>query len=338
MTKLKEPVEFEEISRCKRRTRRVLSIQSHVVHGYVGNKAATFPLQYRGWDVDALNTVQFSNHPGYGTFSGFRSKAGDIDDILEKGLLEGLQMKYDAVLTGYLPCVESLKITGQRLGALCRQDPHIKWILDPVLGDNGKLYVAEEIVPVYKDILRNNDIFVATPNQFEMETLTDVKIHSLDSLWSSFERFHQKYPRVEKVVVTSLEFPMSREPSGSYIYSACYETGGNSKSIDYFKVPKIDAHFSGSGDLFNALLLDLLVPSDSADHINLPVALRTVLLLVDKILRRTLELSLSQDLPTKSSVVINDLKLIQSTDLLDPSNEIEGSITAIKVPSEATAQ
>ena len=59
-------------------TRKVLSIQSHVVHGYVGNKAATFPLQYQGWDVDALNTVQFSNHPGYGHFTGFRYDAGHL--------------------------------------------------------------------------------------------------------------------------------------------------------------------------------------------------------------------------------------------------------------------
>ena len=50
--------------------KKVLSIQSHVVHGYVGNKAATFPLQCKGWDVDALNTVQFSNHPAYGHISG----------------------------------------------------------------------------------------------------------------------------------------------------------------------------------------------------------------------------------------------------------------------------
>ncbi|CCE90081.1 putative pyridoxal kinase BUD17 TDEL_0A07490 [Torulaspora delbrueckii] len=335
MTKLKEPVEFEEISRPKTRTRRVLSIQSHVVHGYVGNKAATFPLQYRSWDVDALNTVQFSNHPGYGSFSGFRSKAGDIDDILEKGLLNGLHMKYDAVMIGYLPCVESLKITGQRIGALCRQDPQIKWILDPVLGDNGKLYVAEEIVPIYKKILQNSGVFLVTPNQFEMEILTDVKIDSLDALWTSFEQFHQKYPKVDKIVVTSLEFPVSQEHAERYIYSACYDTTATSGRINYFKVPKIDAHFSGSGDLFNALLLDLVLPVDYTESIDLPNTLWTVLLLVDKILRRTLQLSYSQDPSTKSSVVINDLKLIQCQELLDPSCQIEEPFNAIKMPQES---
>lgn len=49
---------------------RVLSIQSHVVHGYVGNKSATFPLQVLGFEVDAINSVHFSNHTGYGKFKG----------------------------------------------------------------------------------------------------------------------------------------------------------------------------------------------------------------------------------------------------------------------------
>lgn len=332
MTKLKEPVQFEEIPRPGERTRRVLSVQSHVVHGYVGNKAATFPLQYRGWDVDALNTVQFSNHPGYGSFTGFRSKPGDIDDILQKGLLDGLEMKYDAVMTGYLPCVESLKIAGQRVGAMRRLSPHIKWILDPVMGDNGKLYVAEEIVPVYKDILQNNDIFLVTPNQFEMETLTGVKIGSLPALWASFERFHQRYPRVEKIVVTSLEFPAAQDLSERCIYSACFDTNPDSGKIDYFKVPRIDAHFSGSGDLFNALLLDLMLPVNDATPTDLPTALWTVLLLVDKILRRTLTLSLIQEATTHCSVVINDLKLIQCTKLLDSSYKPEEPFNAVKMP------
>lgn len=48
----------------------ILSIQSHVAYGYVGNRAATFPLQRLGFDVWAVNTVQFSNHTGYGAWKG----------------------------------------------------------------------------------------------------------------------------------------------------------------------------------------------------------------------------------------------------------------------------
>lgn len=309
-----------DVSTKRLRTRKVLSIQSHVVHGYVGNKAATFPLQYRDWDVDALNTVQFSNHPGCGKFTGFRSKATDIYQILEKGLQDSLQIRYDAVLTGYLPCIESLKVVGETVGEMCKKDSKLKWVLDPVLGDNGKLYVAEENVPVYRNILETNNIYLVTPNQFEMETLTKVKIESLSSLKKSFEKFHDLYPKVQNIVVTSVELP---HEYSAYVICAGYETTATSGKIQYFRVPKLNAHFSGSGDLFSALLLDLLVPSDAEDEANLSDALNTVLSLVDDVLQRTLELSLQNDEFLNSSRKINDLKLIQSADLLKRSNPNE---------------
>lgn len=309
-----------DVSRKKLRTRKVLSIQSHVVHGYVGNKAATFPLQYREWDVDALNTVQFSNHPGCGKFTGFRSKATDIYQILDRGLLDGLQMRYDAVLTGYLPCIDSLKVVGETVGEMCRKDPKLKWVLDPVLGDNGKLYVAEENVPVYREILETNSIYVVTPNQFEMETLTKVKIDSLSALKKSFEKFHDLYPKVQNIVVTSVELP---HRYSAYVICAGYDTTATASKIHYFRVPKLNAHFSGSGDLFSALLLDLLVPSEAEDEPALSDALNMVLSLVDGILQRTLELSLQNDEFLNSSRIINDLKLIQSADLLKRSDQKE---------------
>lgn len=323
MTKSKEPRDFEPFSKCENRTRKVLSIQSHVVHGYVGNKAATFPLQYRGWDVDALNTVQFSNHPGYGRFTGFRSQPNEICDIIQQGLLDGLHIEYDAVLTGYLPGVESLQATARTVGTLCSKEPRIKWILDPVLGDNGKLYVAEENVPAYRQILRDNDVYLVTPNQFEMETLSGVVIDSLQSLRLSFERFHEAFPRVEKIVVTSLEFPSSLENGEQYIYCACFDTLPTSREMNYFKVSKLDAQFSGSGDLFNALLLDLIVPARLQDASGLPTVLFKVLLLVDEILRRTLELSVTEDAPGQPSRIIKDLKLIQCAELLHPGRKLD---------------
>ncbi|CEP61121.1 putative pyridoxal kinase BUD17 LALA0_S02e07184g [Lachancea lanzarotensis] len=291
-------------------TRKVLSIQSHVVHGYVGNKAANFPLQYRGWDVDALNTVQFSNHPGYGHFNGFRSQAKDLRDIIEKGLIKGLELKYDAILTGYLPDPEALREIGDVVANLCESDANIKWVLDPVLGDNGKLYVSPEAVPAYKDILTKGNVFLATPNQFEMEILTDVPITDLRALKSAITRFHELYPKVLHVVVTSVTFSSL---SDNTILCACSEPSDPS-SARYFNVRKIDVHFSGTGDLCCALLLDVLLRQASS----LAGAVNEVLSLVDKILIRTLELHIQQD-PTKEKhpTKINDLRLIESRDLLD---------------------
>ncbi|SCV04025.1 LAME_0H15148g1_1 [Lachancea meyersii CBS 8951] len=302
-------------------TKKVLSIQSHVVHGYVGNKAATFPLQYRGWDVDALNTVQYSNHPGYGHFDGFRSRAQDLREIIEKGLLEGLQQKYDALLTGYLPDPEALREIGDVLATLCESDSEIKWILDPVLGDNGRLYVSPDAVPAYKEILLRGTVYLATPNQFEMETLTGVQITDLATLKLSITRFHELYPKVPNVLVTSV---MSSTLDQDTMICACSELS-KPDSARYFSVPKIDVHFSGSGDLCSALLLDIFLrqPSEALD---LARAANEVLSLVDNILKRTLQLhldtqqkALGQDRPRK----INDLRLIESRDLLDGSGELK---------------
>jgi len=82
--------------------KKILSIQSHVAYGYVGNRAAVFPLQRLGHEVIAINTVQFSNHTGYGTWSGDVFSYQHIKEVLQgvddRGGLENL----DAVLSGYL--------------------------------------------------------------------------------------------------------------------------------------------------------------------------------------------------------------------------------------------
>ncbi|AQZ18223.1 BUD17 (YNR027W) [Zygosaccharomyces parabailii] len=283
-------------------SRNVLSIQSHVVHGYVGNKAATFPLQYRGWNVDALNTVQFSNHPGYGYFTGFRYNAEHLQNILSEGLIKCLGIHYDAILMGYLPGLDSLLLLGESIGRLCSTDPHLRWVLDPVLGDNGRLYVPEENVAVYQDILRNNKVHVVTPNQFEMETLTGIGIVDLKSLKRSFKVFHQLYPKVQGIVVTSLEL-------GDEYICAC----DDGFKMQYSVVPRLNAHFSGSGDLFNALLLDALVPA-RGEPPALSCALKQTIALVDNILRRTLQLSVFKD--DQLPITIKDLKLIQCRDIL----------------------
>lgn len=81
---------------------RLLATQSHVVHGYVGNKAATFPLQCLGWDVDCCNSVQFSNHTGYGLDKVFGTitRETDLKELLS-GLFDNFSQDYQALLSGY---------------------------------------------------------------------------------------------------------------------------------------------------------------------------------------------------------------------------------------------
>lgn len=82
---------------------RILSIQSHTVHGHVGNKSAVFPLQLLGFNVDPINSVQFSNHTGYA--NGFKGDilSGEQLDALMEGLeANGMLSSYTALLTGKL--------------------------------------------------------------------------------------------------------------------------------------------------------------------------------------------------------------------------------------------
>ena len=124
-----------------------------------------------------------------------RCSTDELVDIVEKGLVGALGIKYDAVLSGYLPNVQALQKVAGIVGQLCEEDENVKWVLDPVLGDNGRLYVDEECVAVYQDILQNFKIFLATPNQFEMELLVGMPIRTLDNAKRAFELFHRKYPR-----------------------------------------------------------------------------------------------------------------------------------------------
>ncbi|KAL3346246.1 hypothetical protein AABB24_024935 [Solanum stoloniferum] len=151
-------------------TGRVLSIQSHTVQGYVGNKSAVFPLQLLGYDVDPINSVQFSNHTGYPTFKGQVLNGEQLWELIEGLEANGL-LYYTHLLTGYIGSVSFLNTVLKVVDKLRSVNPKLKFVCDPVMGDEGKLYVPPELVMVYREKV----VPVAsmlTPNQFEAEQLT----------------------------------------------------------------------------------------------------------------------------------------------------------------------
>lgn len=109
---------------------RILSIQSHVSSGYVGNRAATFPLQLLGYDVDVVNTVQFSNHTGYGHTDGHKTSAGELESVFN-GLESNGLGRWRRVLSGYIPSAEGLEVVAKQVRKL---------------NDNLRLYEASEEV------------------------------------------------------------------------------------------------------------------------------------------------------------------------------------------------
>lgn len=225
---------------------RVLSIQSHTVHGYVGNKAAVFPLQILGFDVDPINSVQFSNHTGYATVKG-----QVLDGEQLWALIEGLEandlLHYTHLLTGYIGSVSFLETILRVVDKLRSVNPNLIYVCDPVMGDDGKFYVKPELVPVYREKV----VPVATmltPNHFEAEQLTGRRIETEADALEACIALHAAGP--SKVVITSLPINNMLTVVGSHVQS-------KGKAPKQFKiiVPKLHSYFTGTGDLMTALLL-----------------------------------------------------------------------------------
>src|SRR6185436_19434921 len=114
---------------------RFLSLQSHVAYGYVGNRAATFPLQRLGHEVWAVNTVEFSNHTGYGAWKGRTASAGQVADIVHGIEALGLLAKCDALRTGYVGDAALSHVVLHTARKVRAAHPTAVWCCDPVLGD-----------------------------------------------------------------------------------------------------------------------------------------------------------------------------------------------------------
>ena len=110
------------------------------------------------------------NHLGYGQARGTRATAGEITDLYT-GLEESGLSSFQMMLSGYLPGAASVEAVGtiaRDLKYKATMEPgSFFWVLDPVMGDNGKLYVAEDVPPAYKSLIRDADLIL--PNQFEAE-------------------------------------------------------------------------------------------------------------------------------------------------------------------------
>ena len=151
---------------------RFLSLQSHVAYGYVGNRAATFPLQRLGHEVWAVNTVEFSNHTGYGAWRGRTAPADQVADIVHGIEALGLLARCDALLTGYVGDAALGGVVLDTAQKVRAANPKALWCCDPVLGDvDTGIYVKPGIDAFFRDqAIPAADL--VTPNHFELEHLT----------------------------------------------------------------------------------------------------------------------------------------------------------------------
>ncbi|CAO3564801.1 unnamed protein product [Mortierella alpina] len=259
---------------------RVLSIQSHIVSGYCGNKAATFPLQLLGFDVDVMNTVSFSNHTGYPSWTGEKATGEQLTKLFEGLEANGL-VEYTHILTGYIGSAQNLTAVTEIISQLKAQSNPF-FVLDPVMGDNGQLYVQPDVIPIYRELMKFASAI--TPNQFEAEVLADKKITDVTSCLEVIEILHDA--GVEHVVLTSVALSprdiaehtarssatngyhngsQESEQTGddSMLYCICSSKMDQGLKVHAIGFPTYDGYFTGTGDLFSALLVARL---DEAIH------------------------------------------------------------------------
>lgn len=226
----------------------ILSVQSHVAYGYVGNRAAVFPLQRLGFDVWAVNTVQFSNHTGYGSWTGEIFSPEHISSVLS-GIFERAPVETcDAVLSGYLGAAklgETILSTVDRVRA-ARADA--LYACDPVMGDIGRGIFVQPEIP---EFMKSRAVPVAdiiTPNQFELELLTGESPGDLAHAIEAANKARALGPKV--VVVTSLR--TSETPEDSIEMLAVSDEGA--WRVRTPMLP-LDIAPNGAGDAVTALFL-----------------------------------------------------------------------------------
>jgi len=222
----------------------VISIQSQVAYGHVGNSAAVFPMQMHGIDVIAVPTTLLSNRPGYPTIRGRVLEAQLVADLLlgveERGAVDACKM----ILSGYLGSAEIAAVVADFVARAKARNPALRYACDPVLGDRDRgLFVKADIPPLVRDRLCGLADII-TPNHFEFEWLCGAKTTTSDQMLDAARTLMARGPSI--VIVTSAE--LSDTPDGEI------ETLAIERSDAWrVRTPKLPISPNGTGDLFAAL-------------------------------------------------------------------------------------
>ncbi|MBF0326971.1 MAG: pyridoxal kinase PdxY [Alphaproteobacteria bacterium] len=222
----------------------ILSFQSAVAAGHVGHSASCFPLQRLGHEVIAVDTVQFSNHPGHGSFTGQAHSPAHVAELVDGLRAGGFLADCRAVLSGYLGEPGTADVV---LKAARDRRPGALYLCDPVMGDDGKVYVQPELVASFEGgLVAAADI--VTPNRFELEILTGLPAATPAQAVVAARLLLAKGPRL--VVVTGLKLG---DGVGCLAVEADAAWAVVTPWLD-FQPP-----IHGTGDLLSALLLAALL-------------------------------------------------------------------------------
>jgi pyridoxine kinase len=222
----------------------LLSIQSHVVYGHVGNSAVVFPLQRLGAEVLPLHTVQFSNHAGYSGWRGRAFDAATIDECVAGLAAVGALARCDGALSGYLGRAEVGEATLRAVAALRAANPLAAYCCDPVIGDVGRgVYVEAGVAEFFRDRALPAAT-IATPNAFELSFLTGLAVNDVASARRAIAALQRTGPRV--VLATSLTLVDTPADALDMIVAEAGE-------VWRLRTPRLPIAVNGAGDLIAAL-------------------------------------------------------------------------------------
>jgi pyridoxine kinase len=229
----------------------VLSVQSRVAYGHVGNAASVLPLQRLGIEAWTLDTVAFSNHTGHGKWRGSVVPPAEIAALFEGIAALGVLPRIDAVLSGYLGDAATGPVLLDIVARLKQANPRALFCCDPVIGDSDTgSYVAPGVAEFFREhALALADI--ATPNRFELEYLTGVPAANLAAAAEAAAALRARGPRI--VLVTSLAPAPDRVamlalgPEGAWAV----------------ETPLLPVAINGCGDVTAALFLAHLLRGES---------------------------------------------------------------------------
>src|SRR5581483_12224676 len=216
----------------------ILSIQSHVVYGHVGHQASTFPLQRLGHSVWLLPTVLYSNHLAKPSFTGRKLEAKVLEELIDGLRKLDLLGRLDAMLTGYLGDAPTVPLVIATLEAARAKKPDVVFACDPVMGDDGALYVSKALAEsILKDLVPRADILF--PNIFELQQLSGLPVTGVKDVRPAMETLRKK-TRGALIVATGIPDSEHRD----ILTSLALDDSG----LWQAKAKRHDMKASGNGD------------------------------------------------------------------------------------------
>lgn len=224
----------------------ILSIQSHVAFGHVGNASAVFPMQRLGVEVWPIHTVQFSNHTGYGAWRGRVFDGPAIEDLVAGIAERGVLGTCDGVLSGYMGSADIGTAIVRAVASVRALNPQALYACDPVMGDTDRGIYVRPGIPEFMRVQAVPAADIVTPNQFELNHLSGLPTGTLAEAKRALASVHALGPRV--VLVTSLITDDTPDDAIDLL-------AGEGGHFWRLRTPRLHLDVNGAGDAIAALFL-----------------------------------------------------------------------------------